>query len=238
MTQDTLYIVIPAYNEEANIRHVVEEWYPQLEGKGERSRLVINCSGSTDGTRRILQSLQESCPGLVILTDSENSYGAKVLDLYRYALEKEADFIFQTDSDGQTDPAEFPAFWELRETYDCIIGNRKHRGDGAMRGFVQKVETAVIRHYFKVKVPDANTPFRLMKQSLLAKVLGKMPETYSMPNLLMTALVAAGHEKILFREISFGARRTGKNSMNYRKIAAVGIESIRVFKTLLVDNVT
>ena len=33
---DTLYIVMPTYNEEANIRNVVEEWYPILE-KGDEN---------------------------------------------------------------------------------------------------------------------------------------------------------------------------------------------------------
>ncbi len=32
---------------------------------------------------------------------------------YRYALEQNADYIFQTDSDGQTLPEEFYGFWEL-----------------------------------------------------------------------------------------------------------------------------
>ena len=31
---ETLYVVMPAYNEEANIEGVVESWYPILEYKG------------------------------------------------------------------------------------------------------------------------------------------------------------------------------------------------------------
>ena len=45
---DKLYIVIPAYNEEANIRQVIEDWYPIVEahsGDG-ASRLVIIDDGS------------------------------------------------------------------------------------------------------------------------------------------------------------------------------------------------
>ena len=45
---DNLYIVMPAYNEEENIREVVQSWYPLLEGKSEDSRLVIADSGSKD----------------------------------------------------------------------------------------------------------------------------------------------------------------------------------------------
>lgn len=43
---DSLYIVMQAYNEEKNIRKVVQAWYPLLEGRSEVSRLVIADSRS------------------------------------------------------------------------------------------------------------------------------------------------------------------------------------------------
>ena len=36
-----------------------------------------------------------------------------------------ADYIFQTDSDGQTLPEEFEPFWKRRQKYDMVIGWRK-----------------------------------------------------------------------------------------------------------------
>lgn len=55
---DSIYIVMPAYNEEGNIEKVVEQWYPILEGKGEGSRLVIADNGSTDRTHEILLNMR------------------------------------------------------------------------------------------------------------------------------------------------------------------------------------
>ena len=51
---DSLYIIIPAYNEEANIGKVLDEWYPVVEahpGAG-RSRLVVVNDGSRDSNRK------------------------------------------------------------------------------------------------------------------------------------------------------------------------------------------
>ena len=56
---ETLYIVMPAYNEEENIKTVVEQWYPILEGKSDASRLVIADSGSKDKTHDILMKLKK-----------------------------------------------------------------------------------------------------------------------------------------------------------------------------------
>ena len=67
---DSLYIVMPAYNEEANIESVVRQWYPILEGKGEDSRLVIADSGSKDRTHEVLTNLQKEFPQLEILPDT------------------------------------------------------------------------------------------------------------------------------------------------------------------------
>ena len=45
---DSIYVVMPAYNEEENIRKTVKQWYPVLDGKAETSRLIIADSGSSD----------------------------------------------------------------------------------------------------------------------------------------------------------------------------------------------
>lgn len=93
----------------------------------EDSRLVIADSGSTDGTHDILVCLKERYPQLEILTDTEKQHGPKLIALYNYAIEHGADYIFQTDSDGQTNPDEFDSFWQLRLQYDAILGHRKVR---------------------------------------------------------------------------------------------------------------
>ena len=41
MKHDSLYIIMPAYNEEKNIGTVIEQWYPVVEKIGGDSRLVI-----------------------------------------------------------------------------------------------------------------------------------------------------------------------------------------------------
>ena len=106
---DKLYIVIPAYNEQDNIELVVNDWYPIIEkhnGNGQ-SRLVIIDDGSKDSTYEKLKQCAETRPLLTPLTKPNGGHGATVLYGYKYALKNGADYIFQTDSDGQTLPDEF-----------------------------------------------------------------------------------------------------------------------------------
>ena len=233
---DTLYIVMPAYNEEENIESVVRSWYPVLEGKSESSRLVIADSGSRDRTHEILEQLRSGeFPQLEILHTDNQYHGPKVIALYKYAIANGADYIFQTDSDGQTDPEEFGAFWKARRKYAGIFGNRKVRGDGKDRAFVEKVVCALVLLYFGVKIPDANAPFRLMKTQTVAKYIDKMPEDYNLPNIMMTTYFAYYREPTAFRTISFKPRQAGVNSVNIPRIVKIGWNALGDFHKLKKD---
>ncbi|MBQ1736150.1 MAG: glycosyltransferase family 2 protein, partial [Lachnospiraceae bacterium] len=159
-SKDVLYMIIPAYNESANIAQLVDDWYPVIEAHdgGGKSRMVIIDDGSKDDTFAILEKLAESRPLLKPITKPNSGHGATILHGYKYAISEGADYIFQTDSDGQTKASEFEDFWKRRRRYDMVIGWRRSREDGASRVFVTNVLRLVVRLVFGVKVRDANTP--------------------------------------------------------------------------------
>lgn len=231
---DSLYIIIPAYNEETNIRSVVEGWYPIVEkhSGGEKSRLVIIDDGSSDDTFGILQELAQEKPLLVPLTKENGGHGATVLHGYKYALEQNADYIFQTDSDGQTLPEEFEQFWELREQYSLVIGNRCKRKDGFSRVLVTKTLKAVISLCFHVSVQDANTPYRLMQAGTLRENIKYVPENYFLSNALLATIYTKKKDSIQYLPITFRERQGGANSINLVKIIKVGRESLYSFYVL------
>lgn len=230
---ESLFIVMPAYNEECNIENVVKAWYPILEGKADNSRLVIADYGSKDRTHEILEDLKKSkYPKLEVLQTTNQFHGPKVIALYDYAIQNGIDYVFQTDSDGQTNPDEFNAFWQMRDKYDGIFGNRTVRGDGKDRAFVEKVVCFLLKLYFGVEVPDANAPFRLMKCEVVKKYLNKMPNDYNLPNIMMTTYYAYYQERMTFREISFKPRTAGVNSVNIPRIVKIGWKALGDFRNL------
>lgn len=231
---DKLYIVIPAYNEQDNIEQVINDWYPVIEkhnGDGQ-SRLVIIDDGSKDSTYEKLKQYAKTRPLLTPLTKPNGGHGATVLYGYKYALKNDADYIFQTDSDGQTDPAEFEEFWEAREKYDAVIGNRIERGDGKDRKFVENIVCLLLRMIFGVKIEDANAPFRLMKTSLVEKYIGKLPKNFNIPNIMFTTYFVYHHEKVIFIPITFKPRQGGVNSINIKKIVKIGWKAVGDFHKL------
>ena len=235
---DHLIIVIPAYNEEAEIESVARGWHEMACRVGGNSQLVIIDDGSKDGTFAKLEALRAELPRLVPLTKPNSGHGPTVLFGYRYALHEiesrkaagDSWFVFQTDSDGQTDPAEFPAFWEKRHEADVLIGHRKGRQDGFSRIVVTKTLKLVLRLVFGVGITDANTPFRLMSAEVLAGKIGLVPENFNLSNVLLSVLFVRDTSlRVRFLPITFKARHSGKNSINLPKITRIGIRAVRDF---------
>ena len=231
---DKLYIIVPAYNEAENIEKLIDDWYPVVErhnGDG-KSRLVVINDGSKDNTYEILQKCAETRPLLQPLTKENGGHGPTLIYGYRYAIKNQADYIFQTDSDGQTLPEEFEDFWEKRNTYDAILGNRHDRQDGASRKFVENTLRFILKMVFGVSVPDANAPFRLMIRELVEKYIRKMPKDFNLPNVMLTTYFAYYKEKILFSKVTFRPRQGGKNSINIKKIIKIGWKALGDFRML------
>ena len=155
------------------------------------------------------------------------SYDVTVKDGQTVAVDRH-DFTFP-DSDGQTVPSEFEGFWEKRKKYDAVIGKRPVRGDGQDRAFVEHTLCFLLRMIFRVALPDANAPYRLMKRELLARYIGRFDDDYNLPNVMFTTFFACYHEKMIFLPITFKPRQHGTNSVNIKKIVKIGWNSLGDF---------
>lgn len=173
--------------------------------------------------------LAEERPLLHPIKKTNAGHGATVLYGYRYALKNGADYIFQTDSDGQTCPEEFYQFWENRTKYSAVIGYRHHREDGLSRIVVTKTLKLVLRLIFGLDVTDANTPFRLMDRKILEEYLPDIPKDFNLSNVMLTVLFLYNKEKVEFIPITFRPRQGGVNSINLPKITKIGIKAVKDF---------
>ena len=231
-----IFIVMPAYNEADNIENTVKEWYPVVEKLSNSGNVVVNLvianDGSKDNTMSILQDLRERYPLLIPIDKQNSGHGATVLHLYRYAIENGCDYVFQTDSDGQTKPNEFWQMWNNRGAYDFQIGNRNARQDGFGRIVVTKILRFIVWFMFHEWVVDANTPFRLMRTDKLQSILNIIPSDYFLCNVAISAIAQKWHYKIGWYNISFKPRQGGVNSINMKRIVKIGWKAIGDFKVI------
>lgn len=232
---DSLYIVMPAYNEAENIAKTIHSWYPlaeKISKEGIECRLVIADDGSKDDTYQKMCELTKEKPLLIPITKPNSGHGATVLYCYRYAITNNASYVFQTDSDGQTLPEEFLQMWENRNKYDFQIGTRKGREDGFSRIIVTKVLRWVVLFIFHVWVKDANTPFRLMNTNALRRILAYIPDDFFLANVAISAVVVKKKERVAWYPITFRPRQGGINSINLKRIFKIGVKALGDFRMI------
>jgi glycosyltransferase involved in cell wall biosynthesis len=219
-----LAVVMPIYNEEANIEAVISEWVTELEKLGIPFILFAVNDGSKDGTGAVLEKLAQRFHGVVRPIEKQNNgHGRACRTGYDLATKSNADWTLQIDSDGQCDPAFFASFWESRKDADVVFGIRKTRDDGFARVLVSTACWLLTSILCGIDLKDANVPYRLIKTPALRQALEKIPADFNVQNVALT--LALKRNKSLRWEyvpIHFRDRQGGTNSINLKNIASMG----------------
>ncbi|HNY50676.1 MAG TPA: glycosyltransferase [Smithella sp.] len=228
-----LAIVIPAFNEEETISQVIEEW-SDIARQYDGNVIMIN-DGSTDKTLEIVQRLQNNNPRLIIIDKENSGHANSCLHAYQWAVKQGFRWIFQTDSDGQTDPGEFQTFWHLKEKHPLVFGYRPRRGDGWFRFIISKILMSVIFLIFRTYIRDANVPFRLMAANILSAALKNIPEHIYLGNAYLSVELNR-ISSIHWVRISFSRRKGGTPSVNFKGFFQKGLKVIYEFMRLRTNN--
>jgi glycosyltransferase involved in cell wall biosynthesis len=221
-----LAVVMPIYNEEANIEAVVAEWVEEFNRLGISFALLAINDGSKDGTGIALQRLAERYPGSVTPVEKRNGgHGQACRMGYSLAMEGGSDWTLQIDSDGQCDPRFFSSFWSCRDEADAVFGVRKTRDDGLARALVSagcRISTSLL---CGIDLKDANVPYRLIRTSVLKEALTRIPNDFDMQNVALTLTLKRDSSlRWKYVPIHFRDRQGGTNSINFKRIACMGWE--------------
>jgi dolichol-phosphate mannosyltransferase len=202
-------IVMPAYDEAASLQAAVDAWLAVVDRSGiTPARLLIVDDGSRDETPRIADALAAGDSRVAVHHQANAGHGPAILEGYRRALAMGARFVFQTDSDQQMLPDDFPALWARRDAAGLVLGVRTTRRDPAVRRLLSAALRLALRGLFGVSVRDANAPFRLFAAPYLAAAIGELPESMIVPNVALSVL-AARDGRLLEMPVRHEPRRSG-----------------------------
>ena len=199
-----LLIVIPAYNEEGNIVHVVNELvahYPQYD------YVVVN-DGSRDHTAALCR---QNGFRLIDLPVNLGLAGAFQTGL-RYAAENGYDCALQFDADGQHKPEYIqPMLDELESGADIVIGSRflTVKKPKSLRMLGSYLISWAIRLTTGQAICDPTSGMRMFNRRMVEEFAGPEPDTISY-------LIKNG---AVVREIQvqMGERLTGTSYLNFTR---------------------
>ncbi len=120
-------IIVPTYNERENLPRMAAKLLLLTVGV---DVLVVD-DNSPDGTGKIADELAAKHPQLHVLHRAEkNGLGRAYIAGFKWALEKNYEFIFEMDCDFSHDPEEIPNFLKAAQNADLVLGSRY---DGGVR---------------------------------------------------------------------------------------------------------
>jgi glycosyltransferase involved in cell wall biosynthesis len=206
-----LWAIAPVYNEEKSLPSFVAEWIPVFRRcAGEDFAFCLINDGSTDNSLQAMNQLSAEYQELIIVDKANEGHGPSCIAGYRKAVESGAEWIFQIDSDGQCDPADFEIFWQSRLSAPVQYGERKGREDGLARRFISRLLAATIFLMSFRWIRDPNVPYRLMHRNAMQPALRGIPKTFRLANVLLSLIHSENHE-IEWHRIRF-RQRSGRQS--------------------------
>ncbi|MFT4698314.1 MAG: glycosyltransferase involved in cell wall biosynthesis [Flavobacteriaceae bacterium] len=159
-------VIIPAYNEEASIAHVINDIPNSV------SEVIVISNNSTDTTEAVAKNA-----GATVLSEKRKGYGYACLKGMEYIASQttKTDIVVFLDGDYSDYPEEITKIVApiLEDNYDFVVGARvaETREKGSMtvpQLFGNWLATSLMRLFFKSKFTDLG-PFRAIKyEKLLA----------------------------------------------------------------------
>ena len=169
-------VIIPTYNEKENIEKIVRAVFAL-----EKSfHILVIDDGSPDGTAAIVSRLRDGeFAGRLFLLERSGKLGLGTAYItgFKWALERNYDYIFEMDADFSHDPADLPRLYSAchDEGYDVAIGSRYISGVNVVNWPIGRVlmsyfASKYVRLVTGFKVHDTTAGFKCYRRRVLQTI--------------------------------------------------------------------
>ncbi len=118
-------VIIPTYNELENLGRIV----PEVLAQDERIEILVIDDNSPDGTGKLADEIAAGDSRVHVLhREGKLGLGTAYLTGFRWALERDYEYVFEMDADHSHDPKHLPAFLTAAENADLVLGSRYLKG--------------------------------------------------------------------------------------------------------------
>jgi len=164
----TLSLVIPCYNEQDNLRPLIEAIRAAVEPLNQRYEVMITDDCSKDNSWRILQELAKADRRIRIQRFAFNCGESAA----SWAGLKAASgrYLVTLDADLQNDPKDLPKFLVALQHFDCVCGTRvatRGQGDNFIRIASSRIANWVRNQLSGEQISDAGCTYRAFKRECI-----------------------------------------------------------------------
>jgi len=168
-------IIIPTYNEKENIEKIIRKVF-SLE---KSFHILIVDDGSPDGTAPIAQNLQAEFPNQLHIEERTGKLGLGTAYIhgFKWALQKEYQFIFEMDADFSHNPDDLIRLYNAnaQDGGEVAIGSRYVKGVNIvnwpmMRLLMSFFASKYVRFITRMPIHDSTAGFKCYKRIVLETI--------------------------------------------------------------------
>jgi dolichol-phosphate mannosyltransferase len=176
VTEPSLLLLIPAYNEEHRIEPVLRDYARHFQALYQGTfQIIVVLNGCRDNTLGVVQRVGAEFPFIQALEFKEpiGKGGALIEGLRLAPL---ADLIGYVDADGATPPAAFHELVKRIGGFDCVIGSRwlpgavLHQEQTRKRQFASRVFHLIVQGLFWMDIRDTQCGAKVMRREAIEKI--------------------------------------------------------------------
>jgi glycosyltransferase involved in cell wall biosynthesis len=210
--QVILSVVIPIYNEERTLRHLVD----RVCAVPIRKELILVDDCSRDGTRKVLEDLAANRNGDPFNTlsihfhDVNKGKGGALKTGFQHAR---GDYVIIQDADLEYDPSEYPRLLQpiIEGKADVVFGSRflgdqPHRVLYFWHYLGNKLLTSVSNCFTNLNLTDMETCYKVMKREVIQAIAPKLKQNRFGIEPEMTARIARRGCRVYELSISYSGR--------------------------------
>lgn len=211
-------VVVPMFNEEANVRAVLARFVESLSGQRRSFEIIVVNDGSRDRTGAQLDAVAAGEPRVRVIHFARN-FGQTAAMMAGFWAAR-ADVIVPLDGDGQNEPDEVARLVDkLEEGYDVVSGWRRNRQDSWLRTRVSRVANWIIGKITGVTLHDYGCTLKAYRAHMVkdARLFGEMHRFIP----IYTSMHGA---RICELEVRHHARTAGESKYGYGRIVKVALD--------------
>ncbi len=171
MTERAL-VVVPTYNEAMNLPLIV----PQILAQDPRIDVLVVDDNSPDGTGQMADVMAAAEPRIHVLhRPGKGGLGKAYLAGFRWALERDYEFVFEMDADFSHDPRFLSVFLEAAKDADLVIGSRYKTGVNVINWPISRLLLSLgANHYARwitgLPLSDSTGGFKCFRRAVLEAI--------------------------------------------------------------------
>ena len=226
-------VVVPVYNEEANLPELLRRLTSVLDGAGDPYEVILVDDGSRDGSLPILTAGARQRPDRLRVLELSRNFGQHQAILAGFR-DVTGDVVVTLDADLQNPPEEIPRLLaKFREGFDVVGGVRRRREDSFFRRIASRVVNRLMVAMTRMRLSDFGCMLRAYSRDVVEEI-----KECDEASTFIPALAQSFARRPAEVEVSHAPRASGESAYSLYRLIRLNFDLMSGFSAVPLQAVS